>query len=90
MNLEESLSSASKEEAIKMAIEVIEIEIYAQFLVIGISPESFSKENNVTTEDLPTPSENCSPAEWLAYNSVPRLINRKAALTAKLQEINNA
>jgi hypothetical protein len=90
MNLEEQLSSASKEEAINMAIEIIEIELYSQFLALGISPESFDKEDNVTTDDLPAPAENPSSAEWLAYNSIPRLINRRASLIAKLEEINNA
>jgi hypothetical protein len=90
MNLEEKLSSGSKQEAINMAIEIIEIELYSQFLALGISPESFGKEDNVTTDDLPTPVENPSAAEWVAYNSIPRLINRRASLIAKLQEMNNA
>lgn len=90
MNLEESLSSASKEEALNMAIEIIEIELYSQFLALGISPESFTKEDNVTIDDLTKPVDNSSTAEWLAYNSIPRLVNRRASLIAKLQEINNA
>lgn len=90
MNLEEQLSTASKQEALAMALEIIEIELYAQFLVIGISPESFDKESNVTLSDLGVIPEKISQAENYAYTAIPRLIDRRAAIIVKLNEENNA
>lgn len=90
MNIDEKMTSASKEEAIKMAIEVLELEIYAQFLVIGISPESFAKEEDITQEDLGERPIHPTMAESYAYVSIPRLVNRRASLKLKLKEIENA
>jgi hypothetical protein len=90
MNLDETLSSVSKQEAIQMAIEIVELEIYTQFLVIGVSPESFTKEQDVTRDDLGEMPLHSLPAESYAYTTIPRLINRRAVLKSKLKEIQNA
>jgi hypothetical protein len=91
MNIEEILSSGSRSESISMAIEIIEIEMYAQILSVGIDPDSINisvhmPENNFDNER----NSSVVQSEWLAYSSLPRLINRRLTMIAKLQEINNA
>jgi hypothetical protein len=91
MNIEEILSSGSRSESISMAIEIIEIEMYAQILSVGIDPDSINisvhmPENNFDNER----NSSVVQSEWLAYSSLPRLINRRLTMIAKLEEINNA
>lgn len=90
MSIEESITSASKSEAISMAIEIIEQELYAQLLSAGLDPETFDHTQPLSLSDLEPIPANLAQAEWAAYNAIPRLVEKRLALVAKLQEINNA
>jgi hypothetical protein len=90
MNIDGMLSSESKTEAIQMAIEIIEVELYAQLLTISIDPDFFEVDEEITISYFGEIPENLSSSEFIAYNAIPRLVNRRLALIAKLQEINNA
>jgi hypothetical protein len=90
MSIEESLSSSSKIEALNMAIEIVEQELYAQILAAGLDPDTFDHTQQLSLEDLEPIPVNLAQAEWIAYNSIPRLVNRRLVLVAKLEEINNA
>jgi hypothetical protein len=87
MNIDEMLSSESKMEAIQLAIEIIEIELYAQLLTIAIDPDSFEIDNEITISYFGELPQNLSPSEFIAYNAVPRLVNRRLSLVQKLGEI---
>jgi hypothetical protein len=91
MNIEEILSSGSRSESISMAIEIIEIEIYAQMLSVGLDPDSIDIGIQMPEDNFDNERNNSVvQSEWLAYTSLPRLINRRLRMVAKLEEINNA
>jgi hypothetical protein len=91
MNIEEILSSGSRSESISMAIEIIEIEIYAQMLSVGLDPDSVNISVQMPEDNFDNERNNSVvQSEWLAYSSLPRLINRRLTMIAKLEEINNA
>jgi hypothetical protein len=90
MSIEKSMSSGSKSEAISMAIAIIEQELYAQILASGLDPETFDHTTPLSLEDLEPIPANLAQAEWVAYTTIPRLIDKRLALVAKLEEINNA
>jgi hypothetical protein len=91
MNIEEILSSGSRSESISMAIEIIEIEIYAQMLSVGLDPDSVNISVQMPEDNFDNERNNSVvQSEWLAYTSLPRLINRRLRMVAKLEEINNA
>lgn len=90
MSIEESMSSASKSEAISMAIDIVEQELYAQILTAGLDPDTFDHTTPLSLQDLEPIPENLAQAEWVAYNAIPRLVEKRLALVAKLEEINNA
>jgi hypothetical protein len=90
MSLEETLSNASKQEALNMVIEIIEQELYAQIITAGLDPDTFDHTAPLSLEDLAPIPANLAQAEWVAYNAIPRLVEKRLALVAKLEEINNA
>lgn len=87
MNIDGMLSSESKSEAIQMAIEIIEIELYAQLLTVSIDPDSFEIDEEITISHFGEISQNLSRSEYVAYSAIPRLVNRRLALVEKLGEI---
>lgn len=90
MSIEDNLTNASKIEALTMAIDIVEQELYAQILAAGLNPEDFDPSIPLSLEDLEPIPANLAQAEWVAYNTIPRLIERRAKLVTKLEEINNA
>jgi len=87
MNIDGMLSSESKSDAIQMAIEIIEIELYAQLLTVAIDPDSFEIGEEITISHFGEISEYLSRSEHIAYSAIPRLVNRRLALVEKLGEI---
>jgi hypothetical protein len=90
MSIEESMSSGSKSESISMAIDIVEQELYAQILTAGLDPDTFDHTTLLSLQDLEPIPANLAQPEWIAYNAIPRLVEKRLALIAKLQEINNA
>lgn len=90
MNIESELASASKIEALTMAIDIVEQELYAQILAAGLNPETFDHTVPLSLEDLEPIPANLVQAEWIAYTTIPRLVARRLNLIAKLEEIQNA
>lgn len=90
MSIESDLANASKVEALTMAIDIIEQELYAQILAAGLNPETFDHTVSLSLEDLEPIPANLAQAEWFAYTAIPRLVTRRLSLISKLEEIQNA
>lgn len=90
MSIENELASASKIEALSMAIDIVEQELYAQILAAGLNPDTFDHTIPLSLEDLEPIPANLAQSEWVAYNTIPRLVTRRLNLISKLEEIQNA
>ena len=80
------MDSAEKLDALNKAKILLEKEIYTQCCFIGIEPESMDTNSFNHEEFISSVPLNPTNAEWIAYQSISRYMNRLIFINQELEK----